>query len=281
MFVGCSNGDLYLTFTGKSLNPSWLKVDTWNTGGGVQYLPDLPVNALAYSPADIKTTYVAFAGSKQGHKLWKTGTGGASWIELSSVPLAEIWSISVNPRDPLKVYVFGPGGVAMSPDAGATWTTAVTAAPLSTPFAAGAKISTVTVAPGNPDKIWVGATNGDIFYTTDATSAQTWVKMTHGMPARAVTHIAVDTTRTPIPAVYATFDGMYNDSVWVTTNNGFGWANLHTAPLPTTPMALPGIYALYGVSINPVATTVVYIDGTYGAGVSTSGGATWSWSTTN
>jgi hypothetical protein len=70
---------------------------------------------------------------------------------------------------------------------------------------------------------------------------------------------------------------MYNDSLWVTTNNGFGWANIHYPALPTTPVTLPGKYALYGVSVNPIANTVLYIDGTYGAGLSTSGGASWSW----
>jgi hypothetical protein len=41
--------------------------------------------------------------------LWKTSTRGASWVELSSVPLAEIWSVSVNPLGTLEVYVAGPG----------------------------------------------------------------------------------------------------------------------------------------------------------------------------
>jgi hypothetical protein len=81
--------------------------------------------------------------------------------------------------------------------------------------------------------------------------------------------------------VFATFDGLANDSVWITTNNGFGWANLHTPPLPTSPVPLPGIYALYGVSPNPIDPGVVYIAGTYGAGISTSSGATWTWTSAN
>jgi hypothetical protein len=280
LFVGCSNGDIFLTFNGQSAKPSWLKVDSWTNSGGTYDMPGLPVNAIAYSPADIKTAYVSFAGSKQGHKLWKTGTGGANWIELANVPLAEIWSISVNPLDPLKVYIMGPGGVFMSPDAGNTWTSNVTAAPLTVPVANGAKLSTVTVATGNRDLVWAGATNGDIFYTTNATSGQTWVKATHGMPERAVTHLALNTSHSPA-WVYATFDGMYNDSLWITSNNGFGWANLHTANLPTTPVALPGIYALYGVSVNPAVANVVYVDGTYGAAASTNSGSTWSWTSAN
>ena len=281
VLTGCSNGDIFLTFNGLSPNPSWLKIDTWNTSAGTFGLPDSPVNAIAYSPADIKTAYVAFAGSKQGHKLWKTSTGGASWIELSSVPLPEIWGISVNPLDPLKVYVIGPSGVAMSPDAGTTWTTDVTAAPLTVPIATGSKLSTVTVVNNDPNTVWVGATNGDVFFTTTATTAQTWFKATRGMPERAVTHLAVDAVRSTPPTVYATFDGMFNDSLWVTSNNGFGWGMLDNPQLPTTPIPLPGIYGFYGVSVNPIDSTVLYIDGTYGAGVSTTGGTSWTWASTN
>jgi len=276
--VGCGNGDVFLSFDASVVSPSWLKIDTWNTSVGTMALPDLPVNAIAYSPADTKTAYVAFAGSKQGHKLWKTSTGGANWVELSSVPLSEIWSVSVNPLDTLELYVAGPGGVYMSPDAGVTWTANVTPAPLTVPLASGSKLSTVSVAPQNPSIIWVGASNGDIFRSDDG--GQTWVQATHGMPARMVLHVTVDASQSP-PRVFATFDGLSNDSVWITTNNGFGWANLHTPPLPTSSMPLPGVYALYGVSPNPIDPAVVYIDGTYGAGLSTSGGATWSWSPAN
>jgi hypothetical protein len=35
------------------------------------------------------------------------------------------------------------------------------------------------------------------------------------------------------------------------------------------------------VSTNPADSSVVYIDGTYGAGVSTSSGAVWSWAPAN
>jgi hypothetical protein len=280
VLVGCSNGDLFLSFDGTVVSPSWLKIDSWNTAAGPMFLPDLPVNAIAYSPADTKTAYVAFAGSKQGHKLWKTSTGGASWVELTSVPLAEIWSVSVNPLSPLTVYVAGPGGVFMSSDAGATWTSNVTTGPLTVPLAAGSKLSTVSVAPQNPDIVWVGATNGDIFGTQNARSGQTWFKASHGMPNRMVLHVTVDAAQST-PRVFATFDGLYNDSVWITTNNGFGWANLHTPPLPTSSTPLPGIYALYNVSPNPMDSTVVYIDGTYGAGLSTSGGGSWTWRPAN
>jgi hypothetical protein len=277
--VGCNNGDIYLSTNGRSTSASWLKVDSGNTPGGTAFdLPGLAVNSIAYSPVDIKTAYVSFAGSRQGHKLWKTGTGGATWVEIAN-PIGEVWSISVNPRAPQTVYVMGPSGVSMSTDGGSTWTSDVTPGPLTVPLASGSKLSTVTVAPENPDVIWVGATNGDIFYTENARTSQTWTEVSQGMPNRTVTHLAVN-VKDGNTTVYATFDGMYKDSLWVTSNKGFGWENLHDevgGGLPTTNMPIPGIYAFYGVSVNPVDSTVVYIDGTYGAGVSTSSGVRWLW----
>jgi hypothetical protein len=279
VIAGCGNGDLYITYYGLSAQPSWTKHDTWTLNGVTSGLPDAPINSIVFSPTATKTVYLAMAGSKQGSKLWKSTTGGVTWVQQQTAPLAEIWSVSVNPLDTQKVYVAGPGGVFMSPDGGATWTADVTAAPLNVPLASGAKLSTVSIIGNDPDRVWAGATNGDIFYTTNARTAQTWTQATHGMPARMVTRVSG--YKNPdhyAPTIYATFDGLYNDSVWVTSNNGFGWALLHTPPLPTSPMPLPGIYGFYGVSVNPVVNTTVYINGTYGAGVSTSGGALWTWS---
>jgi hypothetical protein len=272
MFAGCSNGDLFVTFNALSTNPTWLKRDASDVGG----MPDLPVNAIAYSPTEIHTAYVAFAGSKQGHKLWKTITSGVYWVELTSAPLDEIWSLSVNPLDPVKIYAFGPGGAAMSKDAGSSWTPDVTPDPMTVPLAQGSKLSTVSVAPGKRDVIWAGATNGDVFFTKDATTAQSWTKATHDMPTRAVTHLALDTSRTPV-GVFATFDGMFNDGIWVTSNDGYGWTPWQNPALPTTNVPLPGIYAFYGISINPVNSSVLYINGTYGAGMSDNAGTSWSW----
>jgi hypothetical protein len=278
MLVGCSNGDVFITYDGLSTAPipRWIRVDNWTTIGGVDLgLPDAPINSIAFSPADVNTAYIAFAGSKQGRKLWKTTNGGTFWDELSSCPLSEIWSVSVNPLDAQKIYAFGPGGTMMSSDGGQQWTSEVTAAPMTVPILAGAKLSAVSVAPDQPDVIWVGATNGDVFFTTDATSNQTWYQASRYMPSRAVTHLALDTSRVPVSAV-ATFDGMGPDGIWLTENNGVSWAIVQNEALPRRP-TVPGVYAFYGVSINPIDSSVLYVGGTYGVGFTTNGGVSWSW----
>jgi hypothetical protein len=278
MLVGCSNGDVFITFDGLAMNPNphWIRVDDWTTIGGSELgLPNAPVNAIAYSPSDVNTAYLAFAGSKQGKKLWKTTTGGTFWEEITSCPLSEIWSVSVNPLDAQTVYLFGPGGAFMSPDSGNTWTSDVTTGPMNVPLALGAKLSTVSVAPGKADVIWVGATNGDVYFTNDATSNKKWYLASRYMPARAVTHLGLDTSRTPI-VVYATFDGMGPDGLWATANNGVTWSIPQNDNLPVR-TTVPGVYSFYGVSVNPINGSVLYIAGTYGFGYSTSGGVSWTW----
>jgi hypothetical protein len=274
MFVGCSNGDVYVTSNGlfTQPRPTWRKVDSLNQ-------PDLQVNAIAYSPTDVNTAYIAFAGSTQGHKLWKTTNQGADWFEITTLPvteLTEVWSISVNPLDAQKVYIFGPGGAFMSPNGGDTWTSDVTALPLNAPIAAGAKLSAVSVAPGKPDVIWVGATNGDIYFTLDATATQKWFTYTWAEPMPAVTHLTMDNSRAPGPVqVFATFDGCASNSIWVTSNNAFGWGSLGNHGLWTTATSMPGVCSFYGISVNPIDPDVLYINGTYGVGFSTSLGNGW------
>jgi hypothetical protein len=278
MLVGCSNGDVFTTFDGLAMNPNphWIRVDDWTTIGGSEMgLPNAPVNAIAYSPSDVNTAYIAFAGSKQGKKLWKTTTGGNFWEEITSCPLSEIWSVSVNPLDARTVYLFGPGGAFMSSDSGNTWTSDVTTGPMNVPLALGAKLSTVSVAPGKADVIWVGATNGDVFFTNDATSNKKWYLASRYMPARAVTHLGLDTSRTPV-VVYASFDGMGPDGLWATANNGVTWSIPQNDNLPVR-TTVPGVYSFYGVSVNPINGSVLYIAGTYGFGYSTSGGVSWTW----
>jgi hypothetical protein len=38
---------------------------------------------------------------------------------------------------------------------------------------------------------------------------------------------------------------------------------------------------MHGVSVNPLDSTVLYVDGTYGAGRSTDRGSSWLWTSTN
>ena len=268
MVVGYTNGDIFLTFNALSAVPSWLKIDTFVAAGQTFELPGNPVTSLVIGPGDGKTIYAAFAGTQQGHKLWKSGTGGASWIELPNIPVLPIASLSLNPFNPQRVYAVADGGsVATSDDGGTTWTTAVTPDPLHPPIAAGGRITAIAPNDTNnpPNQVWVGASTGEIFVSFDAAGAQSWTRVNAAnMPARLVTRVTLNPRNLQPPDVWATFQGLLNDSIWESLNGGQTWLNRHTPQLPTTSIPV-SVLAIYGASVNPADDNVVYANSSPGS----------------
>ncbi len=86
-------------------------------------------------------------------------------------------------------------------------------------------ISTVAVAQGDSNVVWVGHNNGNVYYTTNALSAApTWTRVdtnTPGLPDRWVSRIAIDHSNHN--QVTISFLGYAANSVWRTTNNGASW----------------------------------------------------------
>lgn len=261
MVAGYTNGDIFLTFNARSSTPIWTKIDA-------STMPALAVNTLAIDPRDNMTMYAAFAGRVQGHKVWKTVNGGQFWQELPNAPQVEIRNITVNPVNHLKLYCIPESGVAVSDDGGTTWTSTVTADPLAPPLATGDRISTVAVINNRLDNVWVGTITGQIWMTFNASAAppsQSWTRVDRqvpppgapAMPARLVTRLTPNPRNLEPPAVWATFAGLLNDSVWLTSNGGQFWVNRHNPDLPTTPIPVSSL-AIYGVSVNPIDDNVVY-----------------------
>jgi len=75
-------------------------------------------------------------------------------------------------------------------------------------------ISTIAIAQGNSDTIWVGQNNGQIWRTTNGTSANpTWVRMDlPSMPKRWVSKIKLDPNDPD--DVYVTFMGYESENFW-------------------------------------------------------------------
>jgi photosystem II stability/assembly factor-like uncharacterized protein len=199
--------------------------------------------------------------------LWKSGTGGASWIELPAVPVLPIASLSVNPLNPQRVYVVADGGgIATSDDGGTTWSTAPTPDPLHPPIAAGGRITAVTSNDTNnpPNQVWVGASTGEIFLSFNAAGAQTWTRVNaSNMPARIVTRVSINPKNLQPPDVWATFQGLLNDSIWESVNGGQFWLNRHNPQLPTTTIPVSAL-SIYGASVNPIDDNVVYANNSPG-----------------
>ncbi|HEX3552565.1 MAG TPA: hypothetical protein VIA62_05000 [Thermoanaerobaculia bacterium] len=103
-------------------------------------------------------------------------------------------------------------------------------------------ISAVAVAPGNPNRIYVGYYDGKVFTTADGQSASpTWTQANAGLPGRPVTALAVHPADEK--TVFAAFAGLAAHSLFRSTTAGASWGPLDDSVL--------GDFA--GASVNTLA----------------------------
>ena len=156
----------------------------------------------------------------------------------------------------------------MTATTGPTWT-AIKSPNVSSQPPTTSLISAIAVAPGNSDVIWVGHNNGDVYVTTDGTTAvPTWVKVDGAtLPNRFVTRLtAVDST-----TAFASFGGFTTNNVWKTVNTGASWnvsSGSGSTALPSAPV--------YSLVVLPTDANRVYAGTEVGIFASTDGGANWS-----
>jgi len=133
----------------------------------------------------------------------------------------------------------------------------------------GSLISAIDIAKGNSNIIWVGYTNGDVYFTTDGTSnSPTWTQVdanSPGLPNRYCTRITIDPTNSD--RVYVTFGGFSPDNVWQTSNSGSSWTNI-TANLPSAPVRT--------LAVRQQNTNSLYVGTEVGVFASANGGGSWS-----
>lgn len=133
-------------------------------------------------------------------------------------------------------------------------------------------ISTITVAQGNSNLIYVGYNNGQIWKTTNGTAASpTWTRLdTAGVttPARWVSTIVIH----PLNHndVWVAYMGYNDENVWHSTNGGTSWTE-SSGNLPFAPVS--------GFQVHPVIAGRLYAGTDVGLFTSGDGGVTWS--TTN
>jgi hypothetical protein len=129
-------------------------------------------------------------------------------------------------------------------------------------------ISAIAVSKTNPNLIWVGHNNGELYYTVNGTSAAPiWTTVT-GIPKRMVTRIVID----PVTqgTVYVSLGGYFDYSagnLQRTTDNGLTWTDASTG-LPKAPIR--------ALARFPGNTNWLYAGTEVGLFSSENGGASWS-----
>ncbi len=127
----------------------------------------------------------------------------------------------------------------------------------------GNKISTVIVAKGNSNVIYVGCSNGRVQVTTDAGTS--WNLRNSGLPNAYCTRIATDPT-TPSTA-FVTFSGFTASSkVYKTTNYGVNWTNI-SSNLPNIPVNC--------IVINPSNVNNIFVGTDLGVFSTINSGGSW------
>jgi hypothetical protein len=129
------------------------------------------------------------------------------------------------------------------------------------------------VAEGDSNLIWVGHSNGSVFYTANGTAGPSptpsWTPVS-GLPqGRMCTRITIGPAVPDVDSrkVYATFAGFRSDNVYKTENNGASWVRI-TAGLPKAPV--------YSLVISPSNPDTLYLGTEVGVFASVDGGAHWS-----
>lgn len=282
--VGYTNGDVYLTFSKDSDSPNWTQVDD-KTGTPYTSLPSGTVTAIAISPFDSQSYFVAFAGCHYPDKLWKTVNGGETFFAVSDAPYCDISSLSVNPVDSSIVYMIADETLYVSEDYGLTWSTDPITEPLLPPIATGDRITAVAPALNNfydsDEAFLVGTQNGDVWMTLNAGS--TWLQLDDtsnpnwpDLPGDMVTSVVFDDRLMP-PRFIVSFhkDVLPNtrDALWVSSNGGESWTNITNEDLPNNSGV--GMVSAHPNSISTFYATATTFSTFINAYKSEDSGATW------
>ena len=127
-------------------------------------------------------------------------------------------------------------------------------------------ITTIAVAPSNPNVIYIGTDDSNVWVTRDR--GMTYTRIDAGLPDIWVTRVAVDPANDAI--AYVTLSGFSIDHplthVFRTTDHGATWTSI-SSDLPDAPVS--------DIVIDPSQTSTLYVGTDVGVFVSHDTGATW------
>lgn len=129
-------------------------------------------------------------------------------------------------------------------------------------------ISTIAVAQGNSDIIWLGYNNGEVWRTSNGTAATpTWTRVDNGanpLPDRWVGSIRIDPSNHS--RVLIGFMGYDPDNLWITSNSGANWSDI-SGNLPSAPIS--------AVTTHQSNWDWIYVGTDVGLFTSADGGSNW------
>jgi uncharacterized protein (TIGR03437 family) len=252
-FAGTQDNSLQL-YAGPS---GWAAVDCGDGG---------------YSAIDRIVPFTGYTACVSGDRVDKTPDGGTTWIPAQyGINLDDraqfVTPMVIDPSSSRTLYL-GTFRIWQTRDAAGSWF------PISKDLTGGngATITTIAVAPSDPNIVYAGTFDGKVQLTNNALDGVTasWIDRAAGLPARTVTSITVD----PIDSstAYVTFSGFLNSNVkpnqhvFRTTDAGAKWTDI-SGNLPDLPVN--------SLAVDPDLPDTLYIGTDAGVMVSTNGGGSW------
>jgi hypothetical protein len=230
--------------------------------------------------------------------IWRTFAGLGGTPAFSQIGSGIATSDPIDPVPPLvedaliagRIY-FGTNRVWQSTDAGDSWT--AISGNLASTAGDGVALTSIAVDAGNSSIVYTGAEDGTVEVAMNVSTGglATFSNVSNGLPAREITHIAVDPSDASGNTAYVAFAGYAVDvsilgiatdlrgHIFVTTNGGTSWNDVscHTADC-----AQPGAddlpnFPVRDLVIDPddPAHATIYAATDSGVYVTTSGGASW------
>ena len=194
--------------------------------------------------------------------LWRSRDGAATWLPVAKLPkFRDIAAIAFDPSDQRVAYAGGDKGLFRSTNAGNTWSR-VGDLPVGPDF----EVVEISIAPSDPDVIYVGDGNGHIYRSRDG--AESWKLTDHDFGPAFTLPIAVHPSDpSTLYAGSERADGVTKSvdgaRTWRTVNGGLTASRISW------------------VVADPSRPNVVYAGTTVGGGIqaiqkSEDGGNTWS-----
>jgi photosystem II stability/assembly factor-like uncharacterized protein len=243
--IGGTQDNGTVSYSGSSV---WPQVVTGD-GGDCLYLWN--------DPSLYFTTYVRL------NPIYEWGTGGylgsitGPWVGAGDRASFLLGPLVQDPNT-ANTLLAGTYRVWRTNTLGSSWT------PLSGDLAGGTDvIYSLAVAPGAPNTIYAGCTNGRVFETTDAV---VWNERHVGLPLRPIYDIVISPS-SPLNA-YLCADTSAGGRVWTTVDGGANWSNV-SGDLPT------GVRGLSLAVDFTHAPAVMYLGTDYGVFRSADAGVHW------
>ncbi len=226
-----------------------------------------------YVLVDPSNNNFIYAESQYGGFTRSTDGGSSFTYALNGVSGSDRFNWStpfiIDPSNPAVLYI-GSNRVYRSTNRAVSWTAIsqdLTNGPPSGNQVYGT-ITTIALAPSDPDVIYVGTDDANVWVTMDG--GTNWVKISTALPVRWITRVAVDPEDEM--TAYVTLSGYRYDEylphVFRTTNAGINWMDI-SSNLPDAPVN--------DIIVDPDSVGRLYVGTDVGIFISNNLGSSWSY----